>query len=190
MTELAFGASGIGNLGYAQSDDGAAATMDSAWEHGIRLFDTAPHYGLGLSERRLGAALAGRPRDEFVVSTKVGRLLRPNPAPTGSDLAAGGFDVPDDLARVWDLSADGVRRSLEESLERLGLDRVDIVYVHDPDHAVDRTIEETIPALIAPSRAGRGAGRRGGHEPMAGAASHRSGDRCGRGDAGRTLDAA
>lgn len=148
VTELGFGASGIGNLGYAQNDDDAAATVDSAWEQGIRLFDTAPHYGLGLSERRLGAALARRPRTEFVVSTKVGRLIRPNPAPTGSDLAAGGFDVPDDVARVWDLSADGVRRSLDESLERLGLDRVDIVYLHDPDHAVDQAIAEAIPALI------------------------------------------
>jgi D-threo-aldose 1-dehydrogenase len=146
---LAFGASGIGNLNDAQSDDDAQATVESAWKYGIRLFDTAPHYGLGLSERRLGAALAGRPRDAFVVSTKVGRLLRPNPAPTGSDLGSGGFDVPDDLTRVWDLSGDGVRRSLEESLSRLGLDHVDIVYLHDPDHAVDRAIDETIPALVA-----------------------------------------
>jgi D-threo-aldose 1-dehydrogenase len=149
VPELAFGASGIGNLNRAQSDASAASAVDSAWQHGIRMFDTAPHYGLGLSERRLGAALAGRPRDQFLVSTKVGRLLRPNPAPVGCDLAAGGFDVPDDLTRVWDLSADGVRRSLDESLARLGLDRVDIVYLHDPDHAVDQAVDEAIPALIA-----------------------------------------
>ena len=148
VTELAFGASGIGNLGYAVSEEDAAAAVDSAWDLGIRLFDTAPHYGLGLSERRLGAALVGRPRSEFVVSTKVGRLLRPNPTPTGSDLATGGFAVPDALARVWDLSADGVRRSLDESLDRLGLSHVDIVYLHDPDHAVDQAIAQTIPALI------------------------------------------
>lgn len=148
VTELAFGAAGIGNLHHAESDADAQATVESAWEHGIRLFDTAPHYGLGLSERRLGAALAGRPRDEFVISTKVGRLLRPNPTPVGSDLDPGGFDVPDDLTRVWDLSADGVRRSLDESLGRLGLDHVDIVYLHDPDHAVDRAVRETIPALV------------------------------------------
>ena len=138
VTELAFGASGIGNLAYAVSEEDASAAVDSAWDLGIRLFDTAPHYGLGLSERRLGAALVGRPRSEFVVSTKVGRLLRPNPTPTGSDLATGGFAVPDALARVWDLSADGVRRSLDESLDRLGLSHVDIAYLHDP----------TIPALI------------------------------------------
>jgi D-threo-aldose 1-dehydrogenase len=148
VTELAFGASGIGNLGYAVSEEDAAAAVDSAWDLGIRLFDTAPHYGLGLSERRLGMALAGRPRNEFVVSTKVGRLLRPNPTPTGSDLARGGFDVPDALARVWDLSADGVRRSLDESLDRLGLSHVDIAYLHDPDHAVDQAIAQTLPALI------------------------------------------
>lgn len=147
VTELAFGGAAIGNLGQAVSDEDAAGAVNRAWELGIRLFDTAPHYGLGLSERRLGAALAMRPRDEFVVSTKVGRLLRPNPTPHGSDLSPGGFAVPDTLTRVWDLSADGVRRSLEESLERLGLDRVDIVYVHDPDDAVDQAITHTIPAL-------------------------------------------
>lgn len=149
VTELGFGASGIGNLSYAQTDDAAAAAVESAWNQGIRLFDTAPHYGLGLSERRLGAALAGLPRAEFVVSTKVGRLIRPNPVPTGSDLERGGFDVPDDQTRVWDLTADGIRRSLEESLDRLKLDRVDIVYLHDPDHVVDQAITEAIPALIS-----------------------------------------
>ncbi|WP_230686662.1 aldo/keto reductase [Catellatospora vulcania] len=148
VTVLGFGAGGIGNLGYARPDRDAAQAVDAAWAAGIRLFDTAPHYGLGLSERRLGEALRGRPRDEYVLSTKVGRLLRPHPAPTGSDLAAGGFDVPDDLVRVWDFTADGVRRSLEESLVRLGVDRVDIVYVHDPDHAVDDAIRSAVPALI------------------------------------------
>jgi D-threo-aldose 1-dehydrogenase len=147
VTELAFGASGIGNLGYAVTDELAAETVRTAWDNGIRHFDTAPHYGLGLSERRLGAALAGLPRRELVLSTKVGRLLRPNALATGADLAAG-FLVPDDLTRMWDFSADGVRRSLAESLERLGLDRVDIVYVHDPDDAVDQAIAEAIPALI------------------------------------------
>src|SRR5262249_49296973 len=97
VTELGFGGASTGNLYHALSDEDAAAAIDAAWEAGIRYFDTAPHYGLGLSERRLGKALASRPRDEFVISTKVGRLLEPNPAPTGSDLAAGGFDVPDDL---------------------------------------------------------------------------------------------
>lgn len=148
-TTLGFGASGIGNLGYARPDLDAAQAVSAAWEAGIRLFDTAPHYGLGLSERRLGEALSAYPRDAYLLSTKVGRLLRPHPAPSGSDLAAGGFDVPDDLVRVWDFSADGVARSIEESLTRLDVDRIDIVYVHDPDDAVDDAVSHAIPALIA-----------------------------------------
>jgi D-threo-aldose 1-dehydrogenase len=149
LTALGFGTSRLGNLYAAIDDDTAAAAVDAAWDAGIRYFDTAPHYGLGLAERRLGKALAGRPRDELVVSTKVGRLLEPNPQPTGSDLAAGGFDTRDDLVRRFDYSRDGVRRSLEASLERLGLDRVDIVLVHDPDDFVDDAIRSAVPALVA-----------------------------------------
>jgi D-threo-aldose 1-dehydrogenase len=148
VTEVGFGGAQVGNLYSATSDEGATAAVDAAWEAGVRYFDTAPHYGLGLSERRLGKALAGRPRDEFVISTKVGRLLRPKKRPTGSDLNSGGFDVPDDLTRVFDYSRDGVRRSLEESLERLGLDRVDIVYVHDPDDHMDEAVSQALPALV------------------------------------------
>lgn len=148
VTELGFGSAAVGNLYRAVDDDTAAAALDAAWDAGVRYYDTAPHYGLGLAERRLGAALARRPRDQLVVSTKVGRLLLPNPHPSGSDLPVGGYDVPDDLTRVFDLSADGVRRSLEASLERLGLDRVDIVLVHDPDDALDTAIAEAIPALV------------------------------------------
>lgn len=147
VTEVGFGAAPIGNLHAAMSDEAAATTVECAWQRGIRYFDTAPHYGLGLSERRLGKALAGRPRDEYVVSTKVGRRLVDNPAPTGSDLAAADFDVPDDLMRVRDYSADGVRRSLESSLSRLGLDRVDIALVHDPDDFMDDALRHAIPAL-------------------------------------------
>lgn len=147
VTELGFGAAPIGNLHAAMSDEAAATTVECAWRRGIRYFDTAPHYGLGLSERRLGKALAGRPREEYVVSTKVGRRLVDNPAPTGSDLAAADFDVPDDLMRVRDYSADGVRRSLESSLSRLGLDRVDIALVHDPEDFMDDALRQAIPAL-------------------------------------------
>jgi D-threo-aldose 1-dehydrogenase len=148
VSELGFGAAPIGNLYSAVSDSDAAATVSAAWDAGIRYFDTAPHYGLGLSERRLGAALADYPRDEYVVSTKVGRLLVPNPAPTGSDLLSGGFAVSDELTRRFDYSPDGVRRSLDESLARLGLDRIDIVLVHDPVEQLDEVIEHTVPALI------------------------------------------
>lgn len=131
-TEIGFGASQLGNFGRAVSDEEARAVVDEAWRLGIRYFDTAPHYGLGLSERRLGAALADRPRDQYVLSTKVGRLLEPNP--DGADLQDDdGFVVPATTRRVWDFSRDGILRSIEESLSRLGVDRIDIAYLHDPD---------------------------------------------------------
>ncbi len=146
ITEMGFGAAGLGNLYRETTDDEAERAVDAAWDAGIRYFDTAPHYGLGLSERRLGRALAKYPRDEFVVSTKVGRLLVRNPNPTGLD--TDGFAVADDLVRQWDFSADGVRRSLDESLTRLGMDRVDIVYVHDPDQAAADAGTRALRALI------------------------------------------
>lgn len=145
VTELGFGGAPIGNLYSAVSDDQATASVQAAWDGGIRYFDTAPHYGIGLSERRLGKALQQYPRDEFVISTKVGRLLVPNGRPAGKDQE--GFDLPDDLTRIRDYSADGVRRSLDESRERLGLDRIDIALVHDPDDHLEQAAEESIPAL-------------------------------------------
>src|SRR6185312_8106397 len=103
LSELCFGAGPIGNLYSVVSDDDARAAVDAAWDAGVRVFDTAPHYGLGLSERRLGRALAGRPRQEYVLSTKVGRLLVPDPSgATRRDDQ--GFDVPADHRRVWDFS--------------------------------------------------------------------------------------
>ncbi|WP_223830859.1 aldo/keto reductase [Streptomyces venezuelae] len=145
-TRLAFGAAGIGNLYREVTDAEAERALTTAWDRGIRSFDTAPHYGLGLSERRLGAFLRDRPRDAYTVSTKVGRLLVPAPGATGDDLADG-FAVPATHRRAWDFSADGVRRSLEASLERLGLDRVDIVYLHDPDDHAEQALTEAYPAL-------------------------------------------
>jgi D-threo-aldose 1-dehydrogenase len=120
------GTAPLGGLYEAVSDEQARATVDRAWALGLRFFDTAPLYGSGLAERRLGAALRGRPRAQFVVSTKVGRLLRP-----GAPAAV--FKGAPALAPVFDFSYDGALRSLEESLERLGLDQVDIALVHDPD---------------------------------------------------------
>ena len=149
VSTLGFGAAPIGNLHSPIGDFQAQATLDAAWDAGVRYYDTAPHYGLGLSERRLGDALAHRPRTEFTLSTKVGRLLEPHPAPTGSDLTAGGFAVPDTLVRRPDYSRDGVLRSLEGSLERLRLDHVDIVYVHDPDEHLDVALGHALPALTA-----------------------------------------
>ena len=148
VSSVGFGGASAGNLYRETSDAEAAAAVQAAWAGRIRYFDTAPHYGLGLSELRLGEALRSRPRPEFVLSTKVGRLLEDNPAPSGSDLAAGGFAVPDRLRRRLDYSAAGVRRSLEDSLTRLGLDRVDIVYVHDADDYVSEAIAGAIPELV------------------------------------------
>ena len=149
VTELSFGGAAIGGLYTEVSDDDARAAVDAAWAGGIRTFDTAPHYGLGLSERRLGDALRHRPRDEYVISTKVGRLLEPA-APrvdgtVGSDTE--GFAIPARFVRRFDFSADGVRRSLEASLERLGLDRVDLVLIHDPDDFGEQALREAYPAL-------------------------------------------
>jgi D-threo-aldose 1-dehydrogenase len=145
LTELGFGASVIGNLYRATPAEDAAGAVDAAWEAGIRYFDTAPHYGLGLSESRLGAALGDRPRGEYVISSKVGRLLVPNERPRGTDTE--GFAVPDDLRRQWDFSRDGVLRSIEASLERTGLDRLDVVYLHDPDDHWRQAADEAMPAL-------------------------------------------
>ncbi|WP_406516230.1 aldo/keto reductase [Streptomyces sp. NBC_00873] len=149
VTELSFGAASIGNLFREVDPAQAAAAVDAAWDEGVRYFDTAPHYGLGLSERRLGAALRHRPRESYVVSTKVGRLLDPLPAdPIASyDGLTEGFAVPATHRRRWDFSADGVRRSIEDSLERLGLDRIDIAYLHDPDDHAEAAFREAYPAL-------------------------------------------
>lgn len=150
VTTLGFGAASLGNLYRAVPNDVAQAAVDAAWEAGVRYFDTAPHYGLGLSERRLGQALASRPRDQYVLSTKVGRLLEPNPAPTGSDMA-NLFDTPDTHVRRKDYTRSGVRRSVEESLERLGLDHIDIALVHDPDLPSEQedTLAQALPELAA-----------------------------------------
>ncbi|WP_084959402.1 aldo/keto reductase [Thermoactinospora rubra] len=143
LPPFGFGAAPIGNLFTAVGDEEARAAVDAAWEAGIRYYDTAPHYGLGLSERRLGEALRGR--SGYVLSTKVGRRLVPGPLARDSE----GFDVVAGLRRVWDFSRDGVLRSLEESLVRLGLDRVDLVLVHDPDEHMDQALREAYPALAS-----------------------------------------
>ncbi len=146
VSRLSFGAAPIGSLFAPVSDEQAHETVQAAWDAGIRTYDTAPHYGLGVSERRLGEILRERPRHSYTLSTKVGRLLEPYDG-GGDDLAAGGFAVPATHRRVWDFSEDGVRRSIEGSLERLGLDRVDIVYLHDPDDHEEWAFREGYPAL-------------------------------------------
>lgn len=141
-----FGAAPIGNLGQVVSDQESASAIAAAWEAGVRYFDVAPHYGLGLAERRLAAGLAGRPRDDFVISTKVGRLLRPSANP-GDRADDEGFAVPAASVRVRDYSRDGVLRSLESSLGRLGTDHVDILLVHDPDEYYREALDGAFPAL-------------------------------------------
>ena len=141
---LSFGAAPIGNLGRRVSEDEWRGALTAAWDAGVRYFDTAPHYGLGLAERRLAEGLAGRGRDELTVSTKVGRLLRPSASEAMDDE---GYAVPAAHVRVRDYSRDGVLASLESSLERLGLDRVDVVFVHDPDEHYREALEGAFPAL-------------------------------------------
>jgi D-threo-aldose 1-dehydrogenase len=128
FTRVGFGGAPLGNMHRILTEDEAVATASAAWDAGLRYFDTAPLYGHGLSEERIGRALAGRPRDDFLVSTKVGRRLEAcAPGEEGGGIYKG---VPP-LQVVFDYTRDGVLRSLEASLARLGLDRVDILYVHD-----------------------------------------------------------
>jgi D-threo-aldose 1-dehydrogenase len=126
VTRLSFGGSALADDDVSEAQAHAAVT--AAWDAGIRYFDTAPLYALGRAERRLGAALQGRPRSSFTVSTKVGRLLRPD-----------GWS--------WDFSGDGVRRSLDGSLERLGLDAVDVALLHDPDEQWEQASQEAYAVL-------------------------------------------
>jgi len=144
VSRIGLGCAPLGNLFSAIDDDTALAVVDAAWDSGIRYFDTAPLYGAGLSEERLGRALSGRRRDDYVISTKVGRLLRPGDADP-ADI----FDVARGVRAEFDFSADGARRSLEESLVRLGLDRVDIALVHDPDDHIDAALSGSFKALVA-----------------------------------------
>lgn len=143
---LGFGAAVIGNLYTAVDPDTAAGTVHAALDSGVRYFDTAPHYGLGLSEERLGAGIAGFDRSRLLISTKVGRLLVDNPD-GANERDPELFDVPARKRRVYDYSRDGVLRSLESSLDRLGTDHVDILFVHDPDNHYREALEGAFPAL-------------------------------------------
>jgi len=147
FTELGFGTAPLGNLYCAISDDAARATLDAAWDGGVRYFDTAPMYGLGLSETRLNPFLRDKPRDDYVLSSKVGRLIQPC-APQFRSGIGKWFEVPQ-RREHFDYSYDGVMRSFESSFSRLGVDRIDILYVHDlctfthgTQAAADARIEE------------------------------------------------
>ncbi|HEY1940558.1 MAG TPA: aldo/keto reductase [Roseiarcus sp.] len=131
FTELGFGAAPLGNLYRPLTEKEARATLDAAWTAGCRYYDTAPLYGLGLSETRLNGFLRAKPRDGYLLSTKIGRLLELCPPEQRSRQGAF-FETPS-RREVFDYSYDGVMRSLEFSLERLGVDQIDIVYAHDVD---------------------------------------------------------
>jgi D-threo-aldose 1-dehydrogenase len=131
FTELGFGAAPLGNLYRPMTERDARATLDTAWSEGCRYYDTAPLYGLGLSETRLNGFLRAKPRDSYLLSTKVGRLLKVCP-PAERTRPNAFYETPS-RQEVFDYSRDGVLRSIEFSLERLGIDHIDIVYAHDVD---------------------------------------------------------
>jgi len=142
VTRLGFGTAPLGGLFEALTDDEAHLVVEAAWSTGIRFFDTAPQYGNGLAERRLGAVLSTKPRDEYVLATKVGKLLRAGGQPQSETFP----DAPP-LNPVFDFSYDGVMRSVEESVARMGIDRIDILHIHDPDEHFEEALSGAFPAL-------------------------------------------
>jgi D-threo-aldose 1-dehydrogenase len=160
LPALGFGGAPIGNLYARVAEDDALATVHEAYERGIRYFDTAPFYGYGLSEQRLGRTLAGKSRQSFVISTKVGRIISRDPH--RQDAINDGFAVTDSRAS-FDYSRDGVQRSFESSLQRLGVDRVDILLLHDVGRrthgdrhpeVLRQSLDEALPAMAALRDAG------------------------------------
>ncbi|WIM92571.1 aldo/keto reductase [Actinoplanes oblitus] len=149
VTRLGMGLAPIAGLFTPVGDDEARVAVDTAWEQGVRFFDTAPFYGAGLSERRGGAALHGRSRSVFTLATKVGRRLI-----TGDDPGDDIWAERSGAAWVWDFSAAGVRRQHAESLERLGLERIDILHLHDPDNHFGPALHDALPALVELRAAG------------------------------------
>lgn len=144
VTSIGLGSAPLGGLFAPVSDADAEATLAAGWSAGVRFYDTAPLYGFGLAERRLGAFLRQQPRESYAISTKVGRLLRPD-ASSAEDEHYKGAPA---LRPQFDFSYDGVMRSVEESLDRLGLDRVDVLLVHDPDDHYDVAVNGAFRALM------------------------------------------
>ncbi|MFK4100336.1 aldo/keto reductase [Streptomyces sp. NPDC019531] len=144
VTELGFGGGPLGGLFAPLDDETAAGALKAAWDGGIRYFDTSPHYGIGHSERRTGALLRSKSRDGFTLSTKVGRLLVPQDPAGRTDES---FSVPATHRRVWDFTRDGVLRSVADSLERMGVDRVDVLFLHDAENRFEDALRDGYPAL-------------------------------------------
>ncbi|WP_410649734.1 aldo/keto reductase [Amycolatopsis sp. cmx-4-54] len=145
VTRLGFGGGPLGGLFAPLDDETAAGALAAAWDGGIRYYDTSPHYGIGHSERRIGEFLRSRPRASFVLSTKVGRLLVPQDPAGRRDPE--GFHVPATHRRVRDFTRDGIRRGVEDSLQRMGLDRIDVLYLHDAEEFFDDALRDGYPAL-------------------------------------------
>ena len=143
ISRLSLGTAAIGGLYTSVSDEDCTETILTAVDNGINFIDTAPHYGKGTSERRIGRALAGRDRSTFVISTKIGRLL----VPSTTDIDDFFMDADNTVERKFDFSVSGVRKSLEGSLERLGMDSVEVLFIHDPDENADAAIIEAYPEL-------------------------------------------
>ncbi|MDR7278844.1 aldo/keto reductase [Catenuloplanes atrovinosus] len=150
VTRLGLGLAPIGGLYAPVGDATARAVLDRAWERGIRLFDTAPLYGHGLSERRTGAALRDRPRNQLVLSTKAGRLVVHGTAERSTLWT----ELSGDAGIRFDFSAAAIRRSVEESLRRLGMDRIDLLHLHDPDDHYLPALHEALPAMVELRRSG------------------------------------
>jgi D-threo-aldose 1-dehydrogenase len=151
VTRLGLGLAPLAGLYTAVAEEQAYATVERAWELGIRYFDTAPLYGNGLSERRAGHVLAGKPRAEFTLSTKTGRRLVRSGGGAGQEIWAESTD----LAPVWDFTPEGTARSYAESLDRLGLDRADVLHLHDPDDHYTEAVSGALPALVELRAQGR-----------------------------------
>ena len=147
FTKLGLGCAQFGNLFHETTDEACTEAVLQSWNSGVRYFDVAPHYGLGLGERRLGQAIKSLPREEIVVSTKVGRVLVPSPE-TADRQDEQGFVVPANVKRVFDYSRDGIMRSFEDSLKRMDLDYIDILYLHDPDDYWESASTTGVQALI------------------------------------------
>ena len=172
VTGLGLGGAPLGGLFTPVGAENAVNTVRRGYELGIRFFDTAPLYGRGKSERFYGQALSEFDRDSFILSSKVGRVLDPNDSASGEDdiyVELPPYDV------VFDFSRDGVLRSIEESLERLGLERLDIALIHDPDDHWEQAITEAYPTLAELRSQGVVGRNRRGNEPVGDARAFRKG---------------
>ena len=143
VTQLALGTAPLGGLFNSVSDSDGKSALNMAFAAGINFVDTAPHYGKGVAETRLGEYLQPFPRSSYVISSKLGRVLVPTSGAADPDFA----DANTDVERVFDYTASGIERSLKDSLERLGLDFLDIAFIHDPDDYADVAITQAYPAL-------------------------------------------